>query len=102
MEKIFLKNATREFFEIKRSQREREKERDLESRMRDIYILYIYRKRFYPDQTVHGARRGRYTTVWISSSIDKIFIYNRVFTTEFCRAQGQGAQVFFCEERIKK
>jgi len=36
-EKIFLKNATREFFEIKRSQRERERERDLESRMRDIY-----------------------------------------------------------------
>jgi len=27
-EKIFLKNATREFFEIKRSQRERERERE--------------------------------------------------------------------------
>jgi hypothetical protein len=46
-----------------------------------IYIyIYIYRKWFYPDQTVHGARRGRYTTAWISSSIDKIFIYNRVLT----------------------
>ena len=44
-----------------------------------LYI-YIYRKRFYSDQTVHGARRGRYTTVWISSTIDKIFIYNRVLT----------------------
>ena len=45
-----------------------------------ITPIYIYRKRFYSDQTVHGARRGRYTTVWISSTIDKIFIYNRVLT----------------------
>jgi len=37
-EKIFLKNATREFFEIKRSQRERERERE---RSRISHARYI-------------------------------------------------------------
>ena len=61
-----------------------------------LYI-YIYRKRFYPDQTVHGARRGRYTTVWIYHPV----LIKYLFTTEFYRAQGQGCTGVFLRRKNK-
>jgi len=46
-EKIFLKNAEREFFEIKRSQRERERKREISNLACEIYNKNIMFSLFY-------------------------------------------------------